>query len=208
LQTSFTESSTNGATVTINRSGSTFRSAGITAAGYLYPGATNTFSNSTTDFLNFGATDSFTALVVSRQANYTATQFLLSKALGLASAGYLIRNATGTPANLAGQIYDTTTGVGLTGLGRTNLALVLSTLVRNTSTDIATMYTNSTVGTLSTDTTTSSLSNVITLQIGRAGEGSSYADMELYAVAVFRQALTATQIRQITNYFANREVYL
>jgi hypothetical protein len=53
--------------VTINRSGSTYRSAGVIDAGYLYPGATNTFSNSTLDHLNFGATDSFTVLTIVRQ---------------------------------------------------------------------------------------------------------------------------------------------
>ena len=51
-QTTFTEASSNAATVTINRSGSTYRSAGITKSGYLYPGSSNAFTASTTDFLN------------------------------------------------------------------------------------------------------------------------------------------------------------
>jgi hypothetical protein len=205
LQTSFTESSTNAATVTINRSGSTFRSAGVIDAGYLYPGATNTFSNSTTDFLNFGATDSLTALVVSRQANYTATQFLLSKSLGLSSSGYLIRNSTGTPANPAGQIYDTTSGTSINGPTKTNLALTASTLVRNTIADNLILYTNSTAGTASTDVTTTSLSTVTSLFIGSTGSIGNYADMELYAAAVFRTALTPKNIADIQNYFNGRD---
>jgi hypothetical protein len=207
-QASFTESSTNGATVTINRSGSTFRSAGVIDAGYLYPGATNTFSNSTIDYLNFGASDSFTVLVASRQANYTATQFLISKAFSLSASGYLIRNSTGTPAIPNGQIFDTIAGTSLSGPTRTNLALTVSTLARNTIADNVVVYTNSTAGTAVTDTTTTSLSTATPLTIGRESGGSQYADMELYAAAVFRQALTAAQIRQINNYFANREVYL
>jgi hypothetical protein len=208
LQTSFTESSTNAATVTINRSGSTYRSAGVIDAGYLYPGATNTFANSTIDYLNFGATDSFTALVVSRQANYTATQILMNKGLGLATSGYFLRNSTGVPATLAGGFNDPTIQVGLSGGSRTNLALVNASLVRNTTSDNGIIYTNATAGTAGTDTTTGSLATVTSLFIGSTGSIGNYADMELYAAAVFRTALTAAQIRQINNYFANREVYL
>jgi len=209
LPTTFTESSSNAATVTVNYQGSVYRPYGVTTAGYLYPGATNTFAASATDFLNMGATDSFTALVVSRQANYSATQILINKGLGLSSPGYFIRNSTGVPANMSAGFNDVN-GIGFAASPsgtRSNLALTTGALVRNTVADNAFVYAN-TNSNSSTDATTGSLATVTSLVIGSTGAIGNYADMELYAVAVFRQALTATQIRQITNYFANREVYL
>lgn len=208
LQTSFTESSANAATVTINRSGSAYRSAGITTAGYLYPGATNTFTASAIDYLNFGASDSFTAIVVSRQANYTATQVLLSKTSSLTAPGYFVRNASGSPATLTGGFTDPTTQVSISGGTRTAGALVTASMVRNVSTDNGIVYTNSTAGTAATDTTTGALTSIENLSIGKFGSGGNYADMEFVAAAIFRRALTASQVRQISNYFANREVYL
>jgi hypothetical protein len=206
LQTSFTESSTNAATVTINRSGSTYRSAGITAAGYLYPGATNTFAASATDFLNFGAADSFTVLAVFRDWHWDSSPYI-AKTASFATGtdrGYDIYSIT-TPA-LRGAIKDGTVGLisninaGIKG------GLTAGSFVRNVSTDLLNVYVNTTASSPLTDTSTSSLETTETLKLGRIG--SSYAATELVAAAVFRQALTASQIRQISNYFANREVYL
>jgi hypothetical protein len=132
----------------------------------------------------------------------------MNKGLGLATSGYFLRNSTGVPATLAGGFNDPTIQVGLSGGSRTNLALVNASLVRNTTSDNGIIYTNATAGTAGTDTTTGSLATVTSLFIGSTGSIGNYADMELYAAAVFRTALTAAQIRQINNYFANREVYL
>jgi hypothetical protein len=199
LQTSFTESSTNGATVTINRSGSTFRSAGVIDAGYLYPGATNTFSNSTTDFLDFGATNSLTMVIVNRQwATIGGGVPLMSK---------VTANSVSQPIGY----YFTTNRFVLNSDGVNNAVTesllqtsgVMSTLigVRNTTADTMQKYINATAGTVATDTTTGTLQNNGTLLL-------RIADYEFIAAAVFRSALTAAQIRQISNYFANREVYL
>jgi hypothetical protein len=209
LPTTFTESSSNAATVTVNYSAVTYRPYGVTTAGYLYPGTPNTFAASATDFLNMGATDSFTALVVSRQANYSATQVLMMKGLGLVTPGYFIRNASGTPANMVGGYNDQSLlQVSLNPpTSRSNLALVTNALVRNTVSDTGSVYANAST-TSGPDPTTSSLATVTSLVIGSTGAIGNYTDMELYAAAVFRQALTAAQIRQINNYFANREVYL
>jgi hypothetical protein len=205
LQTSFTESSTNGATVTINRSGSTFRSAGVIDAGYLYPGATNTFANSTTSFLDFGATDSFTAIAIARTwSGSTGFGSVITKNApqGAIRPGYsiYINNST---VIFAGVICDTTTRTNTNTLNTTTGALNTLSLTRNVANDTITL--GGTVAT--TDTTTGSLASQSqsTLAIG---SGSGFVDMEFVAAAVFRQALTATQLRQITNYFANREAYL
>jgi hypothetical protein len=210
LQTSFTESSTNGATVTINRSGSTYRSAGVIDAGYLYPGATNSFANSTTDFLNFGATDSATVLVFTRQWA-TPTNFgrTISKEGSTNTAsGYLIQNY-GTGLSYTATINSgtsTSAGVGTPTYIAGNATLVGFVLDRAAQTFVRYM---NTTGTSVSAAGVGSLSSISPLDIGRnALSGGGAIDMEFVGAAIFRTALTATQIRQISNYFANREAYL
>jgi hypothetical protein len=206
-QASFTESSSNAATVTINRSGSAFRSAGVIDAGYLYPGATNTFSNSTTNFLDMGANQDFTALAFVRVANNAASsQQILGKGNYGGSLSYVLESVnTGFNGSLVidgGNYY-------YSGVVSTTIP---TTLVLRRSGATVTTFANNTLlappaqaGDLS-----KSIANIIaTFRIGRLAESASgYADMEFMGAAVFRQALTATQIRQVTNYFTNREVYL
>lgn len=212
LQTSFTESSANAATVTINRSGSAYRSAGITTAGYLYPGATNTFTASATSFLDFGASDSFTALAIFREWATQSSGRILNKrttpAFSSGQLGYEINNASATEVgafigdgtNITFTAYTKTQTLG----GLSSYSLIVN---RNTSTTIA--YYNSSPSESRSTTTTGSLSNIFPLTIGRwSGQAANYSDMEGYAFLVFRQALSLAQIRQISNYFANREVYL
>jgi hypothetical protein len=203
LQTTFTESSLNAATVTINRSGSAYRSAGITQAGYLYPGATNTFTASATDFLNFGDTDSLTALVVVRQWNTpVAGGRYLDKRI---SAGYLVQNSSSKYNTF---ISDGTTAVASESATYTSGLLSSVQSVINRTSQTSATYLNATSGTPLSISSVGSLSSVATLTIGRVSGAATYQDFELVGAAVFRTALTATQIRQITNYFANREVYL
>jgi hypothetical protein len=206
-QASFTESSTNAATVTINRSGSTFRSAGVIDAGYLYPGATNTFANSTIDYLNFGATDSFTVMAFTRNwSSSAATNGLVAKGTTNTTNGYtLYRYYAGSSSSF--QVADGTVNPTAETPAQTAGVATLATGIRNVSIDKLTAYVNATAGTPVTDTTTATLSTTTTVTIGKVSTGG-YLDGELYAAAVFRQALTAAQVRQITNYFANREVYL
>jgi hypothetical protein len=205
LQTTFTESSLNAATVTINRSGSAYRSAGITQAGYLYPGATNTFAASATDFLNFGESDSFTALAVLREfATPTSNQNILAKYD--ASRYWYLRNQ-GTAANLQTFLFDGTNTPGTAGPSFTLGGLITNAMVVNRTTQTVSIITNGVSGSTASISSLGSVSNVGTFRISNLG-GGGYADMELIGAAVFRTVLTATQIRQIVNYFANREVYL
>jgi hypothetical protein len=210
LQTSFTESSTNGATVTINRSGSAFRSAGVIDAGYFYPGATNTFANSTTDFLNFGATDSFTLMVIGRQwaAPPLTGAFLTKRDVNAGATGYSLTTVTTTIAPRFATKGTSATVVINGSVTSANGTLLNYAGVVNRSTPTQIIYTNGT-NTGSITPSAESFANIDTLLLGRSsGLTPLYNDMELVGAAVFRQALTATQIRQITNYFANREVYL
>jgi hypothetical protein len=205
LQTTFTESSTNGDTVTINRSGSGFSSAGVIDAGYLYPGATNTFSNSTTSFLDFTETQSFTIVAVARKwASDTGFNWIIARQGNAIIYGLRTLNSGSTFELFTQNVGSITSAKTYTQGGLSTIAGVVN---RNTNTSLA--YVNnipgtepsiSTVGTLSTGSSA-------TTQIG-ARVASSFIDMEFIAAAVFRTVLTAAQIRQVTNYFANREAYL
>jgi len=199
-QSTFTESSANAATVTINRSGSAYRSAGITAAGYLYPGATNTFAASATDFLKFGLTDSFTVVAVFRQWATTADKRVISN-VGL-GPGYNISQQTSNRAYF--QVTDFTVFPTAT-VNVTAGDLVTISGVRNVITDTISSYLNTAAPVSTTDTNTKSTSNLLdTFRIGAQYNGI-YADMELLAAAVFRRALTNAEISLITNYFQRRD---
>jgi hypothetical protein len=207
LQTTFTESSTNGATVTINRSGSTFRSAGVIDAGYLYPGATNTFSNSTTDFLNIGATDSATVLVFTRQWNTPANfgRTISKESTVNTASGYLIQNF-GTGLSYTATINSgtsTSAGVGTPTYTAGSATLVGFVLDRGAQTLVRYM---NTTGTSVSATGVGSLSSISPLDIGRnAQSGGGLIDMEFVGAAIFRNTLTPKNIADITNYFQGRD---
>ena len=198
---------TTGGTVTVNRSGTDIRTAIITYSGYLQPNS-EIIQPSTYSLLDFGATESFTVVAVTRQTNYTASQTIISKKAGTANSdiGWLIRNSTSTPAVSMASISDGTVAVdAVSAASRADRGLSVVSIVRNTSTDVVTSYVNGTAGTPLSDTTTTTLSTPQAMRVGRlAGAGTGYSDMEFIAGAVFRRALTATEITLLSNYYAGR----
>jgi hypothetical protein len=198
---------TTGGTVTVNRSGTDIRTAIITYSGYLQPNS-EVIQPSTYSLLDFGATESFTVVAVTRQTNYTASQTIISKKAGTANSdiGWLIRNSTSTPAVSMASISDGTVAVdAVSAASRADRGLSVVSIVRNTSTDVVTSYVNGTAGTPLSDTTTTTLSTSQAMRVGRlAGTGTGYSDMEFIAGAVFRRALTATEITLLSNYYAGR----
>jgi hypothetical protein len=203
LQTTFTESSTNAATVTINRSGSTYRSAGVTEAGYIYPGATNTFSASDLDHLNFGASDSFTVVAVARRWNNQANQVIIFKKLTTASGSPGYGMLASTTDNVLGYASDGTNQPNPTNSTHTSGSFNILRLIRNVTND--TLATGTQNGTTSVnDTTTGTISNVNALRIGATPVPSLYAEMEFVAAAVFRKALTPLEVKAISDYYADR----
>ena len=198
---------TTGGTVTVNRSGTDIRTAIITYSGYLQPNS-EIIQPSTYSLLDFGATESFTVVAVTRQANYAASQTIISKKAGTANSdiGWLIRNSTSTPAVSMASISDGTVAVdAVSAASRADRGLSVVSIVRNTSTDVVTSYVNGTAGTPLSDTTTTTLSTSQAMRVGRlAGAGTGYSDMEFIAGAVFRRALTTTEITLLSNYYAGR----
>jgi len=206
LQTSFTESSTNAATVTINRSGSEYRSAGITAAGYLYPGATNTFSASATDFFSFPDGSNFTFLAIVRQWNTAVLNSPYINKISQTNIGGKGWTLTNADARVGG--LDTTRQT-LTFTPAT-VGSLGSLVVTKDSTPNLNAYINNTLTSAAYTQTgiVNAIDGIFITRIGRQSFSAVYQDFEGVAFAVFRSALTAAQARQITNYFANREVYL
>lgn len=206
LPTTFTESSANAATVTINYSGTSYRSCGVIASTYVYPGNPNTFKLSTTSLLDFGATDSMTAFVAVRQwATPTSFGRFLAKSGTSTVNGYTLAN-NGTNANLYAFISDGT---------NTATRQALSTITAGSITPLGMVIDRSGntlasfgSGTVSATTSTSSvgsLSNPYTLGIGRENASTGgYQDFEFIAAAIFRRALSAAEIATLSNYYAGR----
>jgi hypothetical protein len=209
LQTSFTESSTNGATVTINRSGSGFRSAGVIDAGYLYPGATNTFGNSTISYLDFGASDSLTILAVFRQwATQSSGRIFNKRSSSAYSSGQLGYELFNNSATEVGGYLSDGTNISYTPYTRTQTLGALATYAvsGNRSTNTAVAYYNNSVSSTANISSIGNMTNVFPVSIGRwGGQASNYADMEFMGAAVFRTALTAKNISDINNYFQGRD---
>jgi hypothetical protein len=210
-QTSFTESSTNAATVTIATSGTSYVSTPIVQSGYIYPTGLANLTPSSYSYLDFGASDSFTAVVIVRGwSTLPNSAIWLSKRVSstaIEGAGYNLRTGSSGQYNQAFVISDNTTRITADGPSTlTAGTLAAFTAVRDVSADTITAYNNTTAGTAVTDTTTSGLSpSLSNLRIGRlSGSATNYIDMEFVAAAVFRRALTSAEITTIYNYYSGR----
>jgi hypothetical protein len=194
-----------GQTVTINRTTTGRKAVAVTAACWLF-GTDDYMEVADNALLNFGANDAFTIVAVTRQPSITAAQVMLSKkqSANLATTGYALRNGA-TPPATSGLISDGTTQTAPTNsAGRTAGGVDVTVAVWNGATDRVLIYNNGTAGTEAT-TAIGSPTNSDAFRIGRyAGSGTSYADMELLAIAVFRRALTATEVSRITSYYQSR----
>jgi hypothetical protein len=203
LPTTFTESSANAATVTINYSGTGYRSAGVIASTYVFPGNPNTFKLSAYSLLDFGATDSFTALVVVRQWETIGTyNEILQKGEISTGAGYGLSNWANS-SQVAVSVRDSVP-VSATGFVSTYVlgGINLVAGIRDKGASVVKAYVNSSVGANVSDTT-SSLANTLTLKVGRGSYGF-HRDMEFVSAAIFRRALSASEIATLSSYFNGR----
>jgi hypothetical protein len=200
-QTSFAESSSNAATVTINRSTSGRKSVAVVRPVWLL-GTDDFFEVADNDLLDFGATDSFTVVAVVRQwASLTSAQTLIAKATGVVApaVGYAVaRDSSGYYGVIGDGVAAPFDYPGVAA--NSNLNLIAA--VRNVATDTITAYQSSSANAGATDTTTLTLANAQVMRIGRlSGASGNYADMELLAAMVFRRALSATELAAIATYY-------
>jgi hypothetical protein len=160
--------------------------------------------------LNFGATDSFSLVVVLRQWG-TQPSFgrIFDKLSGVAGGsgvtGYALLNHT---AN--GKTYFTVGAPSTTVPTGTNTAgsattfamgdLKVITGVRDVSLDrLSHYYSNTLGGGPITDSSVGAISNAATVKIG--GTSGAYDDLEVVAVAIWQKSLSTTDIANLVTYF-------
>lgn len=201
---------TTGQTATLQRStaANDLRSVAVVAPVWLF-GADDYFEISDNASLDFGATDSFTLVAVTREhATYGTNDAYIAKKADTTNTtqGYLLANGA-TNGNIPQvQIGDGTNGLTInssTAVGAGTLRV--HSFVRNTQTDTAQLYLDKVQVGSATDNTTGSLANSEAFRIGRlSGAGTEYNAMELFAVAVFNRALTQPEIDSIVDYYQGK----
>jgi hypothetical protein len=196
-----------GQTVTINRSTAGRKAVAVVAPVWLF-GTDDYMEVADNALLDFGATDSFTVLAVVRQWTSTPNNagIIAKRAENTtASVGWAIRaNSSGGAGGGVLSISDGTTNVADSPGSYTLGATTALAAVRNTTADTIEIFSNALSDGTTADNTTGTLSNAVALRIGDWSTTGNNADMELIAAAVFRRALTSTEISQITTYYQAR----
>lgn len=209
--TSFTAAvapATGGAsTVTIGRATTGRKTVAVVSPVHLF-GTDDYWEVTDNALLDFTSSQSFTIVAVIRTWATLATNdaMVAKKADTTATTlGWALTAGSSTAAQGQLQAGDGTNGATAVSDSRTAGVLSVVAGVRNVSADTITTYLNGTAGTPVTDTTTATLANSSTVRIGRlSGAGTEYSDFELLAVAVFRRALSASEISSITSYYQAR----
>lgn len=201
---SFTESSSNAATVTFNRSASGRKTTLVDRTMWLL-GTDDYFAVADASNLDFALTDPATEAVAYRHAHQsgTTTETLLAKKVGnLAEAGYALYKSA-TANEVLGQIADGTVSAEgrVTKTGLDGRALVTAA-VRSVASDNLTGYTDNTAGTAAADGTAATQANAEELRIGRlSGAGTTYGNFAFIGAGVWREALTATEVAALDTEF-------
>jgi hypothetical protein len=202
-QSSFTESSSNAATVTINRSTSGHKSVMVTRPVWLF-GTDDYMEVADNALLDIGASDSVTVLAVMRRFNTApANARVVSKRDGSGTnVGWdVLQDSTNNDVTALADVgasnntFPTNVSAALTAGERVSIAAVF-----NRSDNTVKMAKGST---LSTGVTmvAGDASNAVAMRVGRLDGGTpAYNDMEIEHVAVFRSALTSTELGQIASY--------
>ena len=197
-QTTFTESSANAATVTINRATSGRKSVAVVRPILLF-GTDDYLETADSDLLDFGASDSFTVVAVVRQwATPANSGRIISKAgQGVIAGWHVVNNSTTLTPLVA--IGDGTNQAGRNPTALTAGALTATGMIVNRSAQTLTGFSNTSFTVTTSTSAVGNLSNTDFVRIGRTGQGAltNYADMELVAAAVWRRALNANEIAKI-----------
>jgi len=192
-QTTFTESSSNAATVTITRESAGRKGAAITRTIWLL-GTDDYMEVPNNALLNMDAQQSFSLVTVTRQwpSNSTTTgKALIGKLVG--TVGWAQTNNRQMSVGDGVSFPVTPSTLPTSGTMTTSIG------VRNAPAKLLSAYNNNVATAQQADTTTGSPVNTAPMSIGVAA--AVYADFELIAVAVFRRALTAAEIATINSYY-------
>jgi len=197
--TSFT--ATSGQEVTVTRALSGRKTVLVTRPVWLF-GTDDYLEIADNALLDFGAAESFTAIIVARKwATNPNSVALLSKRADYYTVGdvgwALVSDSTNAYATLGDGVTQATKGTTLPASG--TVFCVAQVVDRSGNTVLASM--NGVPSTTQTTATIGTLANSLPLRVGRTAASSGYNDMEVLAVAVFRRALSATEIAQICTYY-------
>lgn len=201
--TSFT--ALTGQTVTINRSTAGRKAVAVVSPCWLF-GTDDYMEVADNDLIDFGASDSFTVLAVVRQwATPVSNGTLVQKASATNTNGYVLRQ-DGTTFQVVSTTHDGTNTASEFSAAASAGLLASWGFTVNRATQLMTVFLNGTAAPSPASTSSvGSLVNSEVFRIGRrAGAGTNYQDFELLAVAVFRRALTPTEISRITAYYQAR----
>ena len=199
-QTSFTAGT--GQTVTINRSATGKKAVAVTRPCWLF-GTNSYMTIPDSSLLDFGLNESFTVLALGRKwgNGYTTTAgfYLAKQGDPVSQPGYRL-GYDATVNVFAGRGGGATAATGARG---TAGEFEIIAGVRNVSADTFTVFRDGVAATAVSDSTTATLANSLALNVGRIDLAASslYADMELFAVAVVRRALNATELEAIQEWF-------
>lgn len=199
-QSSFTESSSNAATVTINRATTGRKSVMVTRPVWLF-GTDDYMEIADNALLDIGAADDFSYIVIARGWNTPASggRLISKKGTSSASAGWETFFTSST-FQVTNRFADGATTSHLASATPSAGALTQIGWVRNVTADEVRQYLGSTLSTSSADSTTTTAASTDVLRIGSSA-GGVQQDMEVVAVAVFRSALTSTELGQIATYY-------
>lgn len=184
----FTESSANAATVTINRS-SGGKKASLVDRDLFLLGTDDYFEVSDHADLDFALGEGLAVVWFGRLYGTTANQALIAKKADLTTAaGYSLDR--GTANALRFMCADgTNTGDDVAGAITQGAATVVVGVRDVIADDLEVFASGSGSGSPTTDPTAATLANAGALRIGRlAGAGSAYGDFEFMGAALFREA--------------------
>lgn len=186
-------------TVTVARSATGRKSVAVTAPCWLF-GTDDYMTVADNDLLDFDASSSCTIVTVVRQWANTSVQSLTGKKAGSAAeAGWMLFTESGEHKI---RVADATNTQTATGTATTATVQVVSGVI-NRSAQTATVYVNGTAGSSTSTSAVGSLVNTNATTVGVLS-GFFYIDGELLATAVFRRALSATEISSIGTYYTSR----
>jgi hypothetical protein len=189
-----------GQTVTISRSTAGRKTVAVVSPVWLF-GTDDFMQVADDDLIDFGAAESFTVLAVVRQWATTANMRVVWKGLNLSGARWGI-NSNAATQNLV--LNDGTNSANTAGVSAPygTLCTIAGKVDRVSA--LSTTTVNSTVSAGTSTASLGSVANASNMRVGVSSDFSNPSDMELLAVAVFRRALTATEITAITTYYQAR----
>jgi hypothetical protein len=202
---------TTGQTVTVNRSGTDLRTAIVTYSGYLQPNS-EVIIPANYSLLDFGSSESFTLFAVVRSfaTQPTNARIISKEYISESDPNYeLLWGNNGKPfGRISDSVVSATTanaGAGRSTYSYGNVGVIA--LVVNRSTLQMTEYLDGQSVHSTSMSTVGGLGNFGILRIGAHSYNTpttNHADMELVSVAIFRKSLSASEIRQISNYYLGR----